>query len=91
MAIVTFNAKITGKVQGVFFRAYTKEQAVLLGVKGYANNLADGSVEVLAQGSAESVASLLEWLWAGSPHSQVQSVITSEMATDEVYRHFTTG
>ncbi|MBE1301362.1 MAG: acylphosphatase [Alteromonadaceae bacterium] len=91
MAIVTFKAKITGKVQGVFFRAYTKEQAVLLGVKGYANNLADGSVEVLAQGSAESVASLLEWLWTGSPHSQVHSVTTSDIATDEFYRHFTTG
>ena len=41
---------ITGKVQGVFFRASTRKQALRLGLRGYAKNLADGSVEVLAVG-----------------------------------------
>lgn len=91
MSIVTRKAKVSGKVQGVFFRACTRQQAVSLKLKGYANNLADGSVEVLAQGNEESVNSLFEWLWIGSPHSQVLSVATTDISTDEIYRGFTTG
>jgi acylphosphatase len=65
---------VAGRVQGVFFRAITRQTALQLGVTGYARNLPDGSVEVLACGGADEVQRLCEWLWQGSPASHVTSV-----------------
>ena len=65
---------VAGRVQGVFYRASTRGRARELGVTGYARNLADGRVEVLACGEAAAVHSLCEWLWQGSPASHVTSV-----------------
>jgi len=59
-------------VQGVFFRASTREQAVRLGVTGYARNLPDGRVEVVACGYKDNVDALCEWLQQGPPHAQVE-------------------
>ena len=67
---------VSGKVQGVWFRASTKEQAIKLNITGYANNLPDGNVEVLACGSEQSVDSLQEWLWQGPPMAYVDKVDT---------------
>ena len=72
---------VVGRVQGVFFRATTREQALKLGLRGYAKNLADGSVEVLAVGDAESIGGLEAWLRIGPPRARVDSV--SRMATDD--------
>lgn len=66
---------VAGRVQGVFFRASTREQALRLGLTGYARNLPDGRVEVLAFGPA--LDQLLDWLRVGPPHAQVTAV-TSE-------------
>ena len=66
--------KVSGLVQGVFFRATTQKQAQSLGLTGYANNLADGSVEVLACGEPDKVESLHDWLWQGPPASEVHKV-----------------
>jgi len=65
---------VSGHVQGVFFRASTREQALSLGVTGYARNLRDGRVEVLACGSAESVAALCSWLSDGPAGARVIDV-----------------
>lgn len=66
---------VAGRVQGVFFRATTAEAAEQLGVRGgWAKNLPDGRVEVVAAGSPEAVAELSAWLWTGSPGSRVESV-----------------
>lgn len=65
---------IRGHVQGVFFRASTRDQALHLGVTGYAHNLRDGRVEVLACGGAESVEALAKWLRIGPPTANVESV-----------------
>ena len=65
---------VAGRVQGVFYRASTRERARELGVTGYARNLADGRVEVLACGDATAVQALCDWLWQGPPSSQVTSV-----------------
>ena len=65
---------VAGRVQGVFFRASTRQRARELGVTGYARNLADGRVEVVACGKASAVLTLCEWLWQGSPASRVTSV-----------------
>jgi len=61
-------------VQGVFFRASTQRQAQQLGISGYAKNLGDGSVEVLACGDADAVHKLSAWLWVGPPASNVTAV-----------------
>lgn len=65
---------IVGRVQGVFFRASTREQAQRLKLCGYAKNLADGSVEVLACGADEALDALEQWLAHGPPSARVQSV-----------------
>lgn len=65
---------ISGRVQGVFFRASTKHQAQRLGVFGYAKNLVDGSVEVVACGSKQAVNKLTSWLHQGPEHAEVFDV-----------------
>ena len=65
---------ISGKVQGVFFRACTKREANKLAIRGHAVNLADGRVEVLAVGAPESVERLLAWLNEGPPRARVSGV-----------------
>ncbi len=72
---------VSGKVQGVWFRAGTREQALLLGLSGYAVNLADGRVEVQAQGAAEAVARLEQWLWQGPVLAKVGNIEVIEMTT----------
>ena len=71
---VCVRCRVRGRVQGVFFRASTQRQARMLGVTGYARNLPDGSVEVLACGSELAVAQLRDWLWQGTPTSRVSEV-----------------
>jgi acylphosphatase len=66
--------RVEGRVQGVWFRESTRQQAERLGLCGYAINCADGSVEVLACGEAESISKLAEWLQHGPPMAQVKSV-----------------
>lgn len=65
---------ITGKVQGVFFRAGTREQALALGLRGHARNMDDGSVEVLAAGDAAAIDRLHAWLRRGPPLARVDAV-----------------
>ncbi|MYL24019.1 acylphosphatase [Vreelandella massiliensis] len=67
-------AWVTGKVQGVWYRGSTQEQALKLGITGYAKNLPDGRVEVLMCGSQEDVKTLSEWLWQGSEKAHVTHV-----------------
>ena len=66
--------QVAGRVQGVWFRAATRQQADQLGLYGYAINCPDGSVEVLACGDSESLAVLSEWLHHGPPEAKVESV-----------------
>ena len=65
---------IDGKVQGVFYRASTYEQATKLGLSGWVRNLQDGRVESLVQGDAQLVDQMIDWFWQGSTFSQVISV-----------------
>lgn len=72
MACVRF--LVSGKVQGVFFRASTREQALRLGIGGHARNLADGDVEVLACGTDDALDELERWLRHGPPAARVERV-----------------
>ena len=65
---------ISGRVQGVFFRASTRQRAQELKLAGYARNLPDGRVEVMACGDVRSLEILRRWLQAGPPHAHVTSV-----------------
>jgi acylphosphatase len=66
--------RIEGRVQGVWFRESTRRTAVPLGITGYARNLSDGSVEVLACGERAALDRLTEWLKQGPPMAQVTRV-----------------
>jgi acylphosphatase len=74
---------VSGKVQGVWFRAGTREQAVALGLRGYARNLPDGRVEVLAVGAEAAIARLQTWLHRGTPMARVDAVERVECEVDE--------
>jgi acylphosphatase len=65
---------VSGKVQGVFFRASARDQAQRLDLSGYAKNLADGSVEVIACGEAANLDALQRWLQTGPAAARVDSV-----------------
>lgn len=74
---------ISGQVQGVGFRAATRREAQRLSIDGHALNLADGSVEVLAEGSAAAVAELETWLHRGPAFARVASVIRHDLAASD--------
>ena len=63
-----------GKVQGVWFRRFVQERAEALGVTGYAENLPDGSVEVLLCGGTEAVAGVQAQVASGPPAAEVTDV-----------------
>ena len=73
---------VGGRVQGVFFRAGTREQAQRLGLRGHARNLPDGRVEVLAAGEPDAIDALATWLQHGPPRARVDAV-QREPATDD--------
>jgi acylphosphatase len=70
---------VSGRVQGVFYRASTRSRAEALGLTGYAKNLPDGRVEVLACGEPEAVRQLCDWLWEGPPAARVETVECREV------------
>lgn len=78
---------VSGKVQGVWFRASTRDIAVQLGLRGYARNLPDGRVEVLAAGDASAIEALATWLHRGPPMASVDEV-TRQSADDEAGEAF---
>lgn len=71
---VCFRCLVAGRVQGVFFRASAREQALRLGLAGYARNHPDGRVEVLVCGEPDQVGQLREWLRNGPPMADVTGV-----------------
>ncbi|NTW15874.1 MAG: acylphosphatase [Syntrophaceae bacterium] len=79
---------ISGRVQGVFFRAYTRETAMSLNLTGWVRNLYDGSVEALFEGDDTNVQSMLEWCKKGPPHAVVRHVDASEEPYTGEFRDF---
>jgi acylphosphatase len=74
---------VSGRVQGVFFRVSTQREAQRLGVRGRAENLVDGRVEVVACGSRDAVEKLVEWLWRGPQFARVDDVEVTEISAGE--------
>lgn len=67
-------AVVSGRVQGVFFRASTRRVAQALGVSGWVRNRPDGTVEAFAQGDPESLREFVAWLEVGPPDAHVTDV-----------------
>jgi len=65
---------IKGQVQGVFFRKYTQEKALSVGVNGWVRNRSDGSVEIYAEGLPDEVDEFIAFCYVGSPEAVVRSV-----------------
>lgn len=74
---------VSGRVQGVFFRASTRDMARSLGLTGHAVNLDDGRVEVFACGEEQALAALKAWLWQGPAHAEVTDVNCGALEKDE--------
>ena len=79
---------VSGRVQGVFFRASTREEALRLGLTGHARNLPDGTVEVVACGDDAALGQLERWLELGPPLAQVSRVVrsTADLAAPDRFR-----
>jgi len=73
---------VSGKVQGVFFRASARAEAERLRLRGYARNLSDGSVEVVAIGDEAALSTLEAWLHRGPTHARVAGVDREELADE---------
>lgn len=91
MASVVKRAIVKGRVQGVFYRATTREKALALNLTGFAKNLPDGTVEVVAAGDSDKVDDLMNWLWTGSPASSVDAVSVSDSNLTEPFPSFNTA
>lgn len=81
--------RIEGRVQGVWFRESTRREAVPLGITGYAKNMRDGSVEVLACGDGAALDRLTEWLKHGPPMSSVDHITWKYVKADVPDSFFT--
>lgn len=82
---------VAGRVQGVWYRSSARARAVQLGLAGYARNLSDGRVEVLACGDPSVLALFREWLWQGPPGAQVSTVSCQPASPDEAPIGFSTA
>jgi acylphosphatase len=74
MAEIARHVRVTGRVQGVFFRAWTRERAVSLGVMGWVRNCPDGRVEAHVEGEESAVDQMIEHLRKGPPSASVEDV-----------------
>jgi acylphosphatase len=70
----TYSIKVTGKVQGVYYRQSTKEKATALGLTGYVKNLPDGSVQIMASGNTDQLLQLVLWCRQGPARAIVEEV-----------------
>ena len=79
---------VSGIVQGVFFRYYTKKTAELLGIKGYVKNRSDGRVEIIAIGDNEKINELTKWCKHGPEKAVVEEIIAENIEIDGTYNKF---
>ena len=81
MSDVVWRCIVRGRVQGVFFRASTRQKAAELRLLGWAKNCPDGSVEVVAVGPGEDIQILHKWLQRGPPNARVDSLECGDFST----------
>ncbi|MGE5562584.1 MAG: acylphosphatase [Bacillota bacterium] len=84
--MIARRVRVTGRVQGVFFRAWTRDEARSLGVKGWVRNCADGAVEAHLEGDDEAVSELVRRMRHGPAHAKVTDLEMSDAATENLER-----
>ncbi len=84
MARVAKNLKVTGRVQGVGFRYFTRKQAISLDITGWVRNMPDGSVEVYICGEEDNIETMEQRLWNGPRGAYVIEIIELETSNDGV-------
>jgi acylphosphatase len=89
MADKTIHAIVKGRVQGVYFRDCTRQEAQRLELCGWVRNLPDGTVEALITGESGKVDRMAAWLHRGSPMSLVREVTIAERTGNETFSEFT--
>ncbi|MDO8568492.1 MAG: acylphosphatase [Dehalococcoidales bacterium] len=87
--LVSVHAFVYGRVQGTYFRAFTSRKAAELGIKGYARNMPDGTVEVMAEGERKDLDRLIAYLNIGPPAATVENIVTKWSAQSGRYSDFT--
>lgn len=73
-----YRVRVSGRVQGVWYRESCRRQALAVGVGGWVRNNADGTVEAVVEGEPQSVAQLLAWMRSGPPRAEVIDVDVQE-------------
>lgn len=86
--MIARHLRITGKVQGVWYRAWFADQAKALGLDGWVRNRADGSVEAVVQGPSEMIDTIIARAQEGSPASRVKDVIVTDDVPAETLEGF---
>ncbi|WP_119391883.1 acylphosphatase [Taklimakanibacter lacteus] len=81
------HAVITGRVQGVGYRAWAANRATLLGLKGWVRNRRDGSVEAVFKGNEQAIVRMLDDCWRGPRSAAVVDVVATSIA-DEAWPDF---
>lgn len=84
----TVHVLIFGRVQGVWFRASTKQKAEQLGLKGWVKNTDDGCVEAVFQGNEDRVMEMINWCNHGPPLSKVEKVDVTKKQSLDVFEDF---
>ncbi|MBN2301841.1 MAG: acylphosphatase [Lentisphaerae bacterium] len=80
---------ISGRVQGVCYRMYAREQATNLGLTGWVKNRPDGTVEVFAEGNDDSLRHFHDWCKKGPPYAHVTNVLEKPAYDEEHFDEFT--
>ena len=88
MDMITLQIRISGKVQGVWFRASAKDAALSNGVRGKVWNDANGDVVAIAQGPLERLQDFVQWCHQGPQLARVENVEVNQFETDEVFAAF---
>jgi acylphosphatase len=88
MADIRWTLRISGKVQGVYYRASTEKEARRLGLRGYARNLPDGCVEVVAEGPVDDLKLLYDWCLEGPKEAEVTAIQVDESPATGTFSGF---
>jgi acylphosphatase len=79
---------VSGRVKGVYFRAFAQEAALRLGLTGFCRNLADGGVEVVAEGDREVIEILIDQLRIGPPRAKVEAIQVNWKTGEKGFKDF---
>ncbi|NCB08779.1 MAG: acylphosphatase [Bacteroidia bacterium] len=87
--MIQYEIKVTGRVQGVWYRKFAEEKANELGIKGWVKNTVDGGVLLMAQGEEIELETFIDWLRIGPPLARVNKITKAKMNLLSNFDNFT--